>query len=257
MKIYIEALVLTSALNLFALSRMLFFRMQKKLFFLIAFLMFQLAQSVAVIFLTRSVQSTAYQELYEVTEPLNWILYILVVREMYGRAFAGYPGISSLARWAAYASAALAVILCVGLAIVSPIQNWPHQQIFASIAIWEKFVSFALAAFIALMVFIVSRYPIGLDFNMVSSITIFAIYFFGSFIFLQIGAIGSSGAIEFQTAGLFVLSSICFASWGLCLRRPAQVPSVRARIGSKPLEEQRLLEQLAFLNNMLVKSARE
>ena len=230
MKMYITALVLTSALNLFALSRMLHFRMQKKLSFLIAFLMFQLAQSVAVILMTRSLQSTAYQELYEVTEPLNWVLYILVVREMYSRAFAKYPGISSLARWAAYASAALAVVLCAGLAVVSPIQNWPHQQIFASIAIWEKFVSFALAAFIALMVFLVSRYPIGLDFNTVSSISIFAIYFFGSFIFLQVGAIGSSGALQFQTAGLFVLSAICFASWGLCLKRPMMVPSVRVQI---------------------------
>ena len=187
MNIYFAALVVSIALNLFALCRMLVFRMQRKLFFLVAFLLFQFAQSLTLLFMTHSLQSRAYQEVYEVTEPLNWLLYILIVREMYGQAFSKYPGISSLVRWAAYSAAALAILLCVALALVSPSQNWPHVQIFAYVEFWEKFVSFALAAFIILMVFLVSRYPIPLDYNVVASIAIFAIYFFGSFIFLQIG----------------------------------------------------------------------
>ncbi len=253
---YHDALILTSILNLFAVCRMLLFRVQRRLPFLVTFLSFQLAQVAGVLFLGKSVDSKLYEQVYEFAEPLNWVLYLLIVREMYQRAFADYPGISSFARWSSYASGAVALVMAVVVAILSPIQHWPHSKIFVYVEQWEKFVSFALSAFILFMIFLLSRYPIKLDFNVAASIIIFAIYFAGSFLFLELGGRATRHALEVQTAGLLVLSFLCFGAWGFLLRDSAKRSPVQVRVNLQPQEEGRLLAQLSFIDNMLVKAAR-
>ncbi len=256
MVFYFAALVVTTVLNLFAVVRMIGFRVYRKLPIMVVFLGFQLAQFVFLIVTTRSMQSRIYQQVYDVTEPLNWLLYVMIVREMYTRVFSEYPGIASLARWSTYTAAGLAALLCLALGKISPVEHWQGARVFSYIETWERFVSFALAAFIVMMLFLLSRYPIKLDFNIASSIVVFTIYFAGSFAFLEIGKPATSTALQLQTGGLLFLSAVCFAAWGIALKHSSESTQVQVRINLLPYEEQRLLDQLALIDNMLLKSAR-
>ena len=255
MDLYIKALVFTSVFNLFAIWRLASHRLRRDLPMLLVFLVFQFAQTAALTISTRDPKSSGYQTIYEVTEPLNWILYILIVREMYNLVFASYPGISSVARWATYASAAVSVLLCIFLSFYSPLREGGHPQFFGYIAYWERCVAFFLGVFIVLMVFLLARYPLKVEFNVVSSIVIFTVYFAGVFVLMMIGSMQTDFALKLRTYGLFALSCVCYAAWGLMVRRPSEAGShVRKPIDS--YEEKRLLDQLGFIDDMLVKSAR-
>jgi hypothetical protein len=256
MSFYFATLILTFLLNLFAVWRMFVFRMHRKLPFLVSFLVFQCLQYATLLVLTRSPQSRAYETIYEFTEPVNWIFYILIVHEMYSGAFAGFPGIASFARWASYASASLALLLCFGLMLISPVRHTPGARIFSYIELWERFVSFALLAFIVLFIFLLSRYPIKVDSSVAASLAIFTAYFAGSFVFLELGTPATSFALQLQTGGFFLLNLGCFAAWGILAARAPHASSVQLRHRIEPVEEQRLLDQLTFIDNMLIKSSR-
>ncbi len=174
---YRAALIFVTGVNLFALIRLVTARVPRRLPVLFAFLLYQLIQNL--LGLLMSATSRRYQDLYTFTEPLNWVLYLFVIWEMYRRAFSGFPGIASIARWACYISAGVASL--IGIIVAALSQSNPLDARFSYVELWEKCTCFALAAFILLMIFLLSRYPVQLGWNEALSIVTFTVYFFGNF----------------------------------------------------------------------------
>ncbi|HEX8985327.1 MAG TPA: hypothetical protein VF767_07845, partial [Bryobacteraceae bacterium] len=58
-----------------------------------------LLESISLIFPVSRAESNLYAQLWMVTEPVLWILYVLVVLELYSLVFQQYKGIASLGRW--------------------------------------------------------------------------------------------------------------------------------------------------------------
>jgi len=249
------ALILATTCSAFALIRLFAIGVWRSLPLLYIFLIFQLGQNAFS--LVTSPYSIVYSYFYVLSEPLNWILTIAMVWEMYRKAFAGYPGISGLARWMAYASAGLAIILCAALVLrVGPGMFVRRQYVSQYVSFWEQCVFFTLSAFIFLMMFLLSRYPIQLQYNLVIYIIVFAVNFFGGFLLLSVANPQSTAAQIWRNASLYLLNSICFASWGIFLSRRSENVSIVVRPPRDGGEGDRLLQQLDMLNNVLIKSGR-
>jgi hypothetical protein len=246
---YPAALILTALANAFAICRAVFLRLQQTLPWVVLFLVYQFCQFVVIGSLPTD--SRLYRQLYIISEPLVSILGIMVVREMYHRAFASYPGISSLARWSTRAAGAAAIVVCGVMVSLTPAKDLTPKVVYSYAVFWEECVLFTLAAFIFVMVFILWRYPIRLESNLAANIAIFTVFFFGTSALLA--------AQEPETVrnyGLLGLSSVCYMAWGLLLKRRSEISIVRLRPHLDDMQAERLLQQLGAINTMLARSAR-
>jgi hypothetical protein len=245
------ALILTAVANALAVVRFGFLRVARSAPLLTSYLAVLLVLNLLAAFLP--VNTGFYQRFYNVGEPLSVLIGILVVRELYRLAFADYPGIASLTKWNTYIALAFAVLFSVAMAAVTYSQV--GLNVFTGyVLLWERLVSFTLAAFIAFLMFLLSRYPIVIPRNLAINIVIFTLYFCGTFA-LSFPSASRNVRLEwFAFYGTETLSIICYLSWGLLLRR--QQEHVRIRRKADPDREEQLLNQLSALNRVLSKLLR-
>ena len=253
MNVPLAALILTAVLESLAVARFFAVGAHRSSPVLVSFLSFKLAQTMfGAIF---PANSYIYQNLYNLSEPIVVVFTMLVVRELHSQAFADYPGISSLTRWNAYLAAGLALVLSVAM-IAATRSQISYQDFTGYVLLWERCVSFSLVAFIVLMIYMLSRYPIRIPRNLASNIAIFSAFFSGTFLLSFPGASSSMPWEWFAFYGHAALSCICAIAWAFALS-PVEVDAVvRVRPRIDPGQEKALLNQLAALNQVLVKTAR-
>jgi hypothetical protein len=249
---YAAAVIVTGLANAFAICRALYLRVQQTFPWVIVLLGYQLCQLVVLGAL--SPRSRVYLHLYVLSEPLVSVFAILVVREMYQRAFAGYPGISSLARWATRAAGAAAIVICAVMLAITPPTELSPRVIYRYASVWEECVLFMLSVFILIMVVILWRYPIRVESNLAANIAIFTIFFFGTAALLA--ALTAPGLEKTRNFGLLGVYVICYLAWGFLLKRTSEISIVRMRPGLNAEEAEHLLVQLGAINNMLARSVR-
>src|SRR5207248_4908074 len=118
-------------------------------------------------------KSNAYIYIWEATEPVNLIFYIWVVLELCALVLERHKGLYSLGRWAM----ALGMVISVGLSILTllpkitpamPQRSRSLGYFFAT----DRGVTFCLAIFLLLMLFLLSRYPVPLSRNVVLHVTL-------------------------------------------------------------------------------------
>lgn len=249
---YAAALTVTGLANAFAICRALFLRAQQTFPWVLVFLGYQLCQFVALA--TFPTSSRLYRHLYIISEPLLSVFAVLVVREMYQKAFESYPGISSLARWATRAAGAAAIVVCALMVTLTPAAELTPRVIYRYAAFWEECVLFTLAAFIFIMVFILWRYPIRLESNLAANIAIFTVFLFGTSAFLA--ALATPELEKIRNYLILGISTACYLAWGILLKRPSEISIVRMRPRLNAEEAEHLLVQLGAINNMLARSVR-
>jgi len=247
------ALILTVSANAFAVLGLLARKAHKTFPLLVAYLVVLLVQNTLGTLLPP--YTKMYEWLYNVTEPIIILASIFVVRELYRAAFAGYPGISSLARWSTYAAALLAILLCAVM-ILATRANIVHDFVTGYVVLWERCVAFSLAVFISLMIFLLSRYPIDVPFSLAANIVIFTIFFCGTFA-LSFASGSRNIKLEwFAFYAIVTLTTACYLAWGISVRPilAERTMRVRGKLGQE--DEQHLLTQLSALNRVLGKSSR-
>lgn len=197
--------------------------------------------------------SHLYEDLWIITEPISWIFHILVVVELCRLVLAGHKGIYSLLRWAMYGSVALAICISM-LALLPKLRPTDHMDT-KLLGIWfatARGIDFALAIFLLLILFFLSRYPVRLNRNILLHSALFTIFFFGGAfaVFLRT-FFGSSGT---RTTNLILefISVACIFTWVFFLnRRGEEVQASFRQID--PRHEQTALRQLESLNASLLK----
>src|SRR5882672_11013929 len=80
-----------------ALFRLVSLHSIRKYQFFFAYLLFRIPATLCTIVL--SLTSSTYFYFWIWTTPMNWLLHILVVRELYGLILARHRGIYTLGRW--------------------------------------------------------------------------------------------------------------------------------------------------------------
>jgi hypothetical protein len=196
--------------------------------------------------------------------PIVWIFYVLVVRELYGLVLARHPGMYTLGRWLIYSG----IFLSVTLSIVSFLPHLPRAT--AQRSQWtalksssvgymlsiHRGMTFGLAVFLVLMVFLLSLYAVSLSRNVKIHSTLFAVFFLTSSIGAVLQSVFGLRLYVAVDTGLMAVSSVLTFAWFFLLSPAGEKLPIR----QEPIDlkdESRILYHLDALNATLVKVGRK
>lgn len=219
------------------------------------FLLLQIAQTAASS--VTSLGSDEYAFLYVALLIPEWIVYGLMLREIYGAIFSDYPGIAILGKWSAYG--ALFGTALVGIVSVTAGRTvWGQQRSFLPFAESAGHIfTFGFSLLIFIILIAISRYPIQLQKNVFLNAVLFGIVLFS-----EAGAlIADLLTTRHHTAQLDLaanmIAATCFVVWPFGLSREGQTRVLRLRSGIDPRDEDRLLGQLSVISSILIGAARK
>lgn len=220
---------------------------------LLTYLIFRVLDGTVPLFFPSS--SKAYFVIYVSTQPLIWMFYILMVREVYALALASHRGVQTLGRWAMYG----AVTVSVGLSLLSILakitpKTPQRSRTIGYIFAFDRGVNFALVLFILLILFFLSRYPVPLSRNVVRDSSLLFIYFLSNTAGILMRSIYGRAASDQISLILTGIATLVIFGW-LFLITPAG-EGIRKVVGIAAEHEQRILHQLDALNATLLKISR-
>ena len=219
---------------------------------LFLFLVFETVRSGAFISLNQA--SDAYQKLWVVTEPLEWLLYVLVVQEIFALVLEDYRGLATAGRWALIAAVVVA-LLASGVSLMAPSQLSPQSHLMRYYYVAERAVYFSLVAFLLSMLAVLARYPITLSRNIVVHCIVFSVYFLCNTVsYLLLSMVGKD-TVPTVTYVLSAVTLAAIATWLARLNPAGELRKLRVRQEWMPREEE-LVGQLNNLNAALLRAAR-
>ncbi len=198
-------------------------------------------------------RSGLYAWIYIIGYPLTWVVYCLVVKELYAHIFANYPGIAMFGKWSIYAAVVLAGI---GAAASKVLTRESLSQKATILILFEsagRGVVFCLAVLIVMLLLVIARYPLQLHMNVLINCI-----FFSALLLVEAGGIlaehltGLRNTIRIDT-GFMIFDACCFAVWAMLLSREGETKVVRLR---RNFPETDLLRHLDMLNGIVLGSSR-
>ena len=224
-----------------------------RLFF--AYVMLQLARSVVL--LPLSSKGVTYYRIWVITQPLLWLLYVLVVFELYSLVWKQYRGIYSLGRWFLVAAVSMSVLLSA-LAVFPTVSSSPgnRPEVLYYAGLIERGVVTSLALFLLLLLALVTWFPVPLSRNLLTHCCVYSAYFFANNVTALYWYTGSRHAYWGSVFKLGVALA-CFSCWVFFLCRAGETRIASLQLGRSPLQEKRLLGQLETLNATLLRTARK
>lgn len=221
--------------------------------FLFWYLVFMVPYSIWPAIMDR--RSHAYFWLWVVSEPLNWIFEVLVVRELCGLALERFRGLCSLGRWAMYAGIAVSALVSV-LSLIPKIPSALSQrsQLLYYWYAGDRGINLSLGVFLLLMALLASRYPVPLRRNIVLNATMFTVLFFGSTL---VSVLRSVFDFRVDTVVNIVLTGMSAASlviWFFYLT-PAGEEDQMAFAHFRTADEARILQLLEQINRTVLRLA--
>jgi hypothetical protein len=211
---------------------------------------FRIPDSIWPLFL--KADSSFYQHLWMLTEPVAWLFHILVVFELYRLVLEDHKGIYTLGRWAMYASLAIAIPISILSLIPHFTIHTPDKTRYMGYEFaTSRGIDFSLALFLLLILFFLSRYPIKLSRNVVVHAALYTILFFSDAfaVFLRTFKIVATETLNIVVIGVYCA---CIVAWLILLSPRGEV--AQAHLPSiSPRREKNALRQLESLNATLLK----
>lgn len=201
--------------------------------------------------------SKTYAYLWAWTEPINLIFYVWVVLELCALVLEKHRGLYSLGRWAMGFGMAVSLTLSF-LSLLPKITPAMPQRtrylgyFFAA----DRGVTFCLAIFLLLMLFLLSRYPVPLSRNVILHATLYTVFFLSNTLSVILSSVFGFKKYAAVDTGLTGVSILCALAWIFFLN-PAgeEVRMTISHLG--PEHEERLLYQLDSLNTTLLRASRK
>jgi hypothetical protein len=204
-----------------------------------------------------SLESLAYRNIWRITQPIIWLLYILVVLELCSLVFKEYRGIQALGRWAVYGS--LAVSVC--LSTITLVPAWLHSQDPAfslqRFLMVERGIDFGMVLLLLLILGFLILFPIQLSRNVITHSVLYSIFFMsGSMAILLVNVTGYGISIA-VSCWLMAISMACLIAWMTLITRIGEVKMMAIRKPLVTASEDRLIEQLANINATLLRASKK
>lgn len=246
--------IFTLAANALAVLRLYRLSLVGRYRYFFTYLLVQLAQASLLFFL--DIRAPAFFWTYIFTQPALWILYVLLVRELYTLIFEDYQGIYTVGRWSMYA--AYAVSLCIsGVTIfLTAHSDHPGSHVYYFEAT-ERGVVFSLALFLPLALFFLSRYPIRLHRNIVVHSIVYSALFLADAVGLLLLNVAQFGINRAANLLLIAISGCCYLAWAALLTRESETGNVVMRHRRSPAHETLLLQELYSMNQTLLSVIRK
>jgi len=200
--------------------------------------------------------SGAYQKIWVLTEPIDWVLYVLVVLEIYALVLADYRGLSTAGRWALIASVAIA-LLASGLTLIAPSQYTAQGPLMRYYYVADRAVYFSLVVFLISILLFLMQYPIVLSRNIVVHSMVFSVYFLGNTVIYLILTMRGRAALPGVSLALSGVTVAALGAWLVLLNRAGEIRKVSLRPHWMPGKEEELVSQLNHLNAALLRVTRK
>jgi hypothetical protein len=205
--------------------------------------------------------SREYAWAYLVTQPVIWILYILVVLELYSLVLKSHQGIATLGRWVLLVGSAVAVSLSM-LSLVADLpssagQSNPLLACLAYYTVIERGLAASLVLFLLIIVAFLAWFPVPLSRNIILYATLYTAYFLGSSMMLLVRNVMGVKLTPVVSACLIGVLDLCLLGWVLLLNPEGEKQTVVLRRRWCSQDEERLVEQLDSLNATLLRATRK
>ena len=202
--------------------------------------------------------SGAYQQIWVLTAPLEWLFYVLVVLEIYALVLQDYRGLSTAGRWILIAAVVVA-LLASGISLMAPSQSVLIQKshLMRYYYVAERAVYFSLVVFLLSILGLLMQYPITLSRNIVVHSMVFSVYFLGNTVFYLLLSMRGKGSIPMVTNALSAITLAAVAGWLVLMNPAGELRKLQIRPRWMPGREEELVSQLNHLNAALLRATRK
>ena len=216
-----------------------------------AFCCFQGIQTIVMLVL--GVSSHLYFQFWAVTLPLSWLLGILAVRELCGLVLDHYQGLKTAGRWGMY----FAVAIAAGISILTLLPHMrPAQKsnILPYVFPADRGVNFGLAIFLLVMLFLLSRFPVKPNRNVMVHATLYTLFFLSNALNILVHTFWGSKVPAGVEMGWSAVTAACAWGWFYFLSHDGEEEHMNLPRYT-PEQEERILMKLEALNETLLKVA--
>jgi hypothetical protein len=220
--------------------------------FFLVFLIFDGARSVLLWFYSPG--SNAYRNVWRATEPVIWILYVLVVLELCSLVFKDYIGVQALGRWIVYGSLALSVLLSIFTVLPTWMRSTEGAFAVQRFLMVERGIDFAIVLLLLLLLVFLVLFPIQLSRNVIVHSILYAVFFTtDSMGILIVNLTGHRLSITVSTL-LMGVTVLCMMGWLVLISRDGEQKLMTIRPVS--VDEDRLIVQLTEINATLLRASK-
>jgi hypothetical protein len=197
-----------------------------------------------------------YQKVWVLTEPLEWLFYVLVVLEIYGLVLQDYRGLATVGKWALI-TAVLVALLASGISLMAPSHLTSQGTLLRYYYVAERAIYFSLVVFLLSILGFLMQYPITLSRNVIVHSMVFSVYFLGNTVLYLVLSMRGFDSIVPVTNALSVITLAAVCTWLVMLNPAGELRKLSLRPQWMPGREEQLVSQLNHLNAALLRATRK
>jgi hypothetical protein len=222
-----------------------------------AFFSYLISQAILVsVSSLADTRSNFYAWLFIFAYPVSWVVYGLMVRELYNQIFKNFPGIAMFGRLSVYLAVALAGVIAVLSRAATSRVLTKTSAILIPLEVTGRNVVFGLALSIIVLLLLISRYPIQLHRNVLVNCVVFGAWLLAEATLMLAEHLTNLNRTVPLDVALMVFNIGCFAVWGFLLSPQGATRFIHIHHFS-PKDERRLMGQLDSLNALGVRASRK
>jgi hypothetical protein len=219
------------------------------------YLLASLAQSLLVLPLEPN--SKPYAVLYFATQPLIWLLFILIVLELYSLVLRNHPGIATVGRWTLSVALGFSIVISLVTLLPDVQKATGPGAVLICYTVIERGVLSSLVVFLLVITGFLLWYPLPLSRNVILHVLVYCCYFLSSTTALFVRNITGLALTRTVSTVLIGIANACLAVWIVFLSRAGERKTVVVGHQWSTGEEDRLVQQLDSINAALLKVARK
>lgn len=197
-------------------------------------------------------KTNAYEKVWVLTEPLEWLFYVLVVLEIYALVLEDYRGLATAGRWALILAVVVA-LLGSAISLMAPSQLTTQGHLMRYYYVGERAVYFSLAVFLLTILGFLMQYPITLTRNILIHSMVFSFYFLGNSVLYLLLSMRGKGSLDLVADVGSGMTLAAVVAWLALLNPAGEMRKQRLRPQWMPGREEELVSQLNSLNTVLLR----
>jgi len=199
---------------------------------------------------------TIYGTIYLISEPILWVMYFMIVRELYNLVLRGHPGIATAGRYTL--AVGILVALSISLVSLSPDLSNPGGQfpVLHLVNVLSRAIVTTLVFFLLTITAFMVWFPVQLNRNTVFYCMGYSIFFFFKGLsLLGRNVLGPEATLWASTVNLLV-ATLIMTIWVWSLRQDGERRQLAIGHSWRQDEAERLIQQLESINDTLLRGAR-
>ena len=246
--------IISDALALILIFRLLSLRLHSVYGVFCLFLVFEIAMSLATLAETHLYGAFDYRTIWACSRVVSWVLSIWIIYRLLGAILANYPALQAFSRKIFGCAIVLAIV--VGFLTGIPEYSSRISGMVGFVLVLDRVISTtALILLIAVLGFIL-WFPVKMPRNLAVFSIGFAVYFTAKTTFLLALSFWSHESLRLVSNAIVLVLSGCYLCWTILLTPQGKVASVQIGHSWRPADREHLLLQLEAVNASLLRTAR-